>query len=302
MAYPYLKLLPSCPPHDAVPEESHPPTVLGTSAVERPCFFIFSVLVLWLPYANHQQELARGVHLAGEDGAGEHVVCQVVVRSGCMRQPCRIAPGDESRCHSKETKRGHSVAFLILHGSLYAVLPTSIYRCQTCREGSSAVFMLLMVLIVLQGICHHAVQVSAMRKCKYIVHLTERGKDRLEEVERGPGRKKRGKKVKKKCLIFTIPPSANLKRTTAPLPLQNPPQPTAATSGHRLPPKILPLGSCYLHIDYQKYLPAGAEPFHSHLKLSPGPGLGWAGWLQRRLVCFLDTQISQSTRSHSRSR
>lgn len=171
-----------------------------------------------------------------------------------MRQPCRITPTDgSSRQKREDERRGHSVAFLLLQGSLYAVSPTSIYRCQTRKEGSSSSVFMLLMLMNLRPICHR------MGVCNFSLQYH----DEKRETCSGKGSERKRERERKKenvekSLNFIILLGADLMRTT-PLPLQNPrprqwhPPNPHATTGHGVPPKFLPLSSAAI-CTYQKYL------------------------------------------------
>lgn len=223
-----------------------------------------------------------------------------------MRQPCRITPTDgSSRQKREDERRGHSVAFLLLQGSLYAVSPTSIYRCQTRKEGSSSSVFMLMVPMNVGSICHRT------GVCNFSMQYYN--KKRETNSEKGCERKRERKRKKEnveKSLNFIILLGADLMRTTPPLPLQNvdlrqwhPPN-SQSTSGHRVPPKFLPAQfCCYLHIPkVPRLLLLERNPSTATSNFHLGLGRAGQAGCSTISVCFLDTQISQSTRFHSRSR
>lgn len=132
---------------------------------------------------------------------------------------------------------------------------TSIYRCQTPKEGPSTVFMPLM-LVDMSPICHQA------SVCKFSLQLYNGKSETLagqDSIERGRQREKKEKRQPWKSLIFLILLGADLMHTTPPLPLRpskthsltqshppNPHSPVAVAFRPNFSPP--PFSSCYLHI------------------------------------------------------
>lgn len=230
-----------------------------------------------------------------------------MVRSGreevfACGNPAGLHPQTEAVDRREDGRRGHSVAFLLLQGSLYAVSPTSIYRCQTSKEGStSSVFMLLMLMNV-RPICHR------MGVCNFSLQYhnenretnSGKGSERKREKER-----ERTKESVEKSLNFIILLGADLMRTT-PLPLQNPhprqwhpPKPTRNHWSWCSAQISSPQFCCYLHIPKVPRL-LGRNPSTATSNFHLGLGRAGQAGCSTISACFLDTQISQSTRFHSR--